>query len=176
MYNGHSRILICFSFREKRGGKTRLWHKNGGFNVKNLKRILTTLAVAVLLMSAFLSAAFANEISVTINGVRVAFPEGQGAVIVDGRTLVPVRGVFEALGFEVTWHDGSRSATITNDDYEVFIMVGNDVFITNGIPYTLDVSAQIINGRTMLPIRAVMESVGYSVGWNAETRTVEISL
>ena len=116
----------------------------------------------------------ANEITVTIDGVTVDF-EGQPPVIVDGRTLVPVRGVFEALGFEVAWNQDLGIATLINPDFVVIVTIGSDFFRANGREIPLDVPAQIIAGRTMLPIRAVVESVGYNVDWDQSTNTVIIT-
>ena len=115
-----------------------------------------------------------SEISVAIEGHRVNFAD-QNPVIIGGRTLVPVRGIFETLGFDVEWDEVTRSVTLTDDNYEVIIVVDRATFTTNGENHILDVPAQIINGRTMLPIRLVLESVGYHVGWENETRTVLIS-
>ena len=147
---------------------------------------------------AFLNETFrtANDtiIHVTIDGVPVNFPD-QTPVIVDGRTLVPVRGVFEDLGFDVSWNENTRMATlrrivsISGDSSdvpvrfteEIFITIGSDAFQYNSTlintpqNHVLDVPAQIINGRTMLPIRAVLESVGYSVEWNTFTRMISIT-
>jgi len=89
-----------------------------------------------------------NEISVTINGVAVIF-EDQQPTIVDGRTLIPVRGVFEALGFEVDWDGYTATASLSRHDYAVFISIGSATFLTNGTSHALDVPAQIINGRTI---------------------------
>jgi len=114
------------------------------------------------------------EINVTINGEPVVF-DGQNPTIVDGRTLVPVRGVFEHLGFDVDWNQGTQTAYLTSADYVVAISIGSAEFTTNGASYALDVPAQIIDGRTMLPIRAVLESVGYNVGWDGHTQTVIIT-
>jgi hypothetical protein len=137
------------------------------------KKILVFLAVTFLFALLPL-AAYASEISVTIEGERVHFP-AQPPAIVDGRVLVPVRGVFEALGFEVGWDAFTRTVTLTDNNYTVYIIIDSPVFITNGTSHTLDVPAQIINGSTMLPIRQVLESVGYEVEWNNTTRTVMIS-
>jgi hypothetical protein len=135
-----------------------------------------------------------NEITVTIDGVPVNFFD-QAPVIADGRTLVPVRGLFDNLGFYVRWNEDTRTVTlrrivvIDGDSpdalvrftEEVFITVGNDVFqydstlISAPVNHTLDVPAQIINGRTMLPIRAVLELMGYSVEWNAAAQTISIT-
>ena len=57
----------------------------------------------------------------------------------------------------------------------VVVTIGNSTFTTNGTSHKLDVSAQIIGGRTMLPIRFVLESVGYTMDWDDATRTVIIS-
>ena len=114
-----------------------------------------------------------THISVTIDNNPVAFAD-QAPAIIDNRTLVPVRGVFEALGFEVGWNPDAQQVTLTRSGDTVVITVGSDIFTANGATHTLDVPAQIINNRTMLPIRAVVESVGYNVDWDAVTRTVII--
>jgi len=116
----------------------------------------------------------ASQVHVTIDGRQVNFTD-QGPTIVDDRTLVPVRGVFEELGFEVDWEQDTQTARLIRNGHEVTLTIGSATFITNGGSHTLDVPAQIIGGRTMLPIRAVLESVGYSVEWLQDTSTVSIS-
>jgi len=119
-------------------------------------------------------ASAANTVSVIVNGERIAFA-GQGPVIVDGRTLVPVRGVFEALGFVVDWNDSARSVTIARGDDVITITLNSSVFYANGVGKTLDVPAQTIGGRVLLPLRLVLESVGYVLIWDGEGNTVVIS-
>ena len=132
-------------------------------------------ALTLLLILAFQSTAFANNtIRVTIDGVPVVF-QGQGPAIVNGRTLVPVRGVFEAIGFNVAWNDTTRTATLTNNEHVIIITIGSASFAINGTSRALDVPAQIVGGRTMLPIRAVLESVGFDLGWDEASRTVLVS-
>ena len=58
--------------------------------------------------------------------------EGQGAAIVDGRTLVPVRGVFETLGFSVDWDGALRQVTLESPAHRVVLTVGRADFTTNG--------------------------------------------
>jgi hypothetical protein len=118
--------------------------------------------------------AAADTVNVTINGQAVSFQD-QAPAIVGGRTLVPVRGVFEALGFTVDWDAPASTATLSGNGFVVLITVGSADFTTNGVRHSLDVPAQIIGGRTMLPIRAVLESVGYTVGWDGGTNTVIVS-
>ena len=139
-----------------------------------MKKILLTSVLTLMTLLFMTSLVYANDITVTIDGQPVTFA-AQAPVIVDGRTLVPVRGVFEQMGFDVDWDGGTRQATLTNDDYTVTLIIGSATFTTNGTSYTLDVPAQIIGGSTMLPIRAVLESVGYYLDWDGSTSTVLIS-
>jgi len=141
-----------------------------------MKKILSIILALVLLL-AFVPNVIASAntpISVFINGQRVVFPD-QNPVVVDGRTLVPVRGVFEDLDFYVDWNPATRQATLTRGNNLIVITIGSNVFTTNGVSRTLDVPAQTIGGRTMLPLRLVLESVGYTLDWNAATSTVTIT-
>ncbi|MCL2854060.1 MAG: stalk domain-containing protein [Defluviitaleaceae bacterium] len=117
---------------------------------------------------------YASQINVAIDGERVNFADQQPANV-DGRTLVPVSGVFERLGFEVNWNPDLRQVTLTRTGDTVIITIDNAVFTRNGTNHNLEVPAQIIGGRTMLPIRAVVESVGYEVGWDGAANTVLIT-
>ena len=139
-----------------------------------MKRKLLAIALAAAFAFSLIQVTvFADEIRVTIEGQQVTF-QAQQPVIVDGRTLVPVRGVFEHLGFEVDWDGAIQQATLASDEFTVILTIGSASFTTNGISHTLDVPAQIIGGSTMLPIRAVLESVGYYLDWDNATRTVLI--
>lgn len=140
-----------------------------------VRKMAAAVVVAALVLGVMPLAVQADSaIRVTIDGAEVTF-EGQGPVIVDGRTLVPVRGVFEQLGFEPIWDGEARTATLTREDYVIVITIDSAAFTTNGETYTLDVPAQIMNDSTMLPLRAVLESVGYELEWDDDTRTVLIT-
>jgi len=133
------------------------------------------LAVILIILAIDPLAVLADDgLTVTIDGVRVEFAN-QTPVISDGRTLVPLRGVFELLGFTVDWDTNAAIATFTRADYTVQITVGSSVFFTNGTSHVLEAPAQIINGRTMLPLRAVLESIGYGVTWSETARTTAIT-
>ena len=122
-----------------------------------------------------------DTIGVTIDGVPVVFTDQQ-PIIVDGRTLVPVRGVFEALGFEVEWMPNWQAVWIKSPTIELIIPVGTyNHFNVNRhdgeglISNPLDVKAQMINDRTMLPIRLPLEAVGFEVGWDDIGRNVTVT-
>ena len=138
-------------------------------------RKFTTATVFAILAVLFVSVVvYASDINVLIEGQKVIFTD-QSPVIVEGRTLVPVRDVFEVLGFEVDWDSNTRTAIISNTEYEIRITIDRADFTTNGVSHTLDVPAQIIGGRTMIPIRLPLESIGFYVDWDSNARTVLIS-
>ena len=139
-----------------------------------MKKIASILLVFVMIFALSPTVAFANDvITVTADGQAVVFTD-QNPVIVNGRTLVPVAGVFQALGFTTEWNSNTRQVTITRDSDVIVLTIGSTTFTTNSVSHTLDVPAQIIGGRTMLPIAIVLRSVGYEVDWNSATRTVTI--
>jgi len=115
-----------------------------------------------------------NEIKISINGEYKTFD--QMPVIVEGRTLVPMRGIFEALGMEVNWDDLSKTAIGKKDGKEIKITIGSTTAYVNGEAKTLDVGAQIINSRTMVPVRFISESLGAKVDWDGDLKTVYIQL
>ena len=114
-----------------------------------------------------------SEMSITIDGVAVDF-EGQSPTFVDGHVLVPVRGVFEALDFAVLWHGEAQRIILIRGSTNVIIFVDEDTFFVNGVAHKLDVPAQIIEGRTLLPIRPVLESIGYYMDWDSRSNAVVI--
>nr|WP_317359807.1 glycosyl hydrolase family 18 protein [uncultured Tyzzerella sp.] len=96
-------------------------------------------------------------------------------VIIDGRTLVPVRDVFEEMEAEVLWNDKTKETTINKDNNTVVFKIGSNEAIKNSIDVVkLDVPAKIINGYTMVPIRAISDSIGYNVEWDNNIRTIII--
>jgi hypothetical protein len=152
--------------------------------MRNIKKRALLLALAIAMMLPMFNTPymamsttavqFNNPVNVVINGQQVTFPDAS-PTIVDGRTLVPIRAVFEALGFVVGWNTDIQTATMTRGSDTIVMTIGSAVFATNGIAHTLDVPAQIINGSTMVPIRSPLESVGYWVEWDSRSNTVIIS-
>ncbi len=101
-------------------------------------------------------------------------------VIKNGRTLLPIRAIVEALGGSVTWHENEKSIDIVLGNNHLILQIGNPNAYVNGIqkfidPSNLKVVPEIVNGRTMLPLRFVAESLGCDVQWNGDTKTVTIT-
>lgn len=95
-------------------------------------------------------------------------------VIKEGRTLVPVRAMVEAYGADVSWNEASREVTIEIDGKTIVLAIGQQRAMVNGENVDLDVPAEIMNGRTIVPLRFILEHFGYEVQWEAETGTIEI--
>ena len=115
-----------------------------------------------------------NAVTVEINGTPLFFPN-QPPVIRDGRTLVPVRGVFEHLGYRVDWNPDTKTVTLKDDENRIVIREGEYAFTVNEKAYAFDVPAQIINDRIMIPFRLILESVGYLVEWDEDRAVVIVT-
>ena len=113
-----------------------------------------------------------DGIAVEIRGERIAFD--QPPVIENGRTMVPMRAIFEALGCDVVWDNATKTATGVKDGREVKITIGEMAMYVNGEMVALDTPAMIMSGRTMVPARAIAEGLGCNVTWNAKSSTVII--
>jgi len=114
-----------------------------------------------------------DEIRVLLNGQMLSFDVPPQ--IIDDRTMVPLRGIFEAMNASVDWDQATQTVTAILGDITVSLRIGSNELIRNGAVITLDVPAQIVNDRTLVPARAVAESFGANVDWDEATRTVIIT-
>ncbi len=153
-----------------------------------VKKILSIIVAMCIMLSVCAMPAMAEEaieatqvqtkdvITIMVDGKYVdCSVYGQLPVIVEGRTLVPLRSVFEALGATVEWNDAERSVTSVKGDVTITLAVNSNEMVVNAAIKTLDVPACIMNDRTMVPVRAVAEAFGCKVEWNNDTRTVVIT-
>lgn len=95
--------------------------------------------------------------------------------IVNERTMVPVRFIAEALGGTVDWQEEVQTAYITYNGNLVEVPIQSDTIHVNGESKTIDTPSQIIDNRTMIPLRAVAEGLGLDVSFNNNTRTITIT-
>lgn len=138
-----------------------------------MKRFIMTAITAAMILTVPAIAAEGDSVTVYSNGNLVA----DKGIIVEGRTLVPVRGVFEYMGYDVQWDNDTKTATLTNEKKETVITLTNrnDTFTVNDTIITPEVPQQIIDGKFMLPLRAIGEAVNAKVGWNNDTKTATIN-
>ncbi len=87
-------------------------------------------------------------------------------LISDGRTLVPVRFIAESFGADVDWNGDTKTVTVKNGGKEINLTLGSAEITVDGTKSALDVPAQSIEGRTMVPLRAIVEALGKEVFWD----------
>ncbi|MBP8819718.1 MAG: N-acetylmuramoyl-L-alanine amidase [Syntrophomonadaceae bacterium] len=96
-------------------------------------------------------------------------------IIENGRTLVPLRAIFETMGASVNWDNNTRTVTSVKNTTTVVLPIGSTRPTVNGQVWPLEVPAKINNGRTLAPLRFVGEAFGGKVDWNSTTRTITMS-
>ena len=154
-----------------------------------------SLFLVLIMLTTICSYAIDDEVKVFINDKRLAFD--QPPIIVDGRTLVSIRAVCEALGADVYWYEEEQDICIVKNQTKLFLQIDSNVMtivscanfeeftnILQGVSLSdlnkikevfLDVSPMIYNDRTLLPIRGVCEAFGAIVDYNEASKSILIS-
>ncbi len=114
-------------------------------------------------------------IDVLINGNRISFANDVKPTLVDDRTLVPLRKIFENLNVAVYWDEATSTVTAKRGTDEIKLTIGDKTAYVNGEAVELDVPAQLLEDRTVVPIRFVAESLGCVVDWDEQKQQVIIT-
>lgn len=134
-----------------------------------MKKFLAILALTFMSATSVLAS---ENVNVVVYGENIA----DKGVIVEGRTLVPVRGIFEKLGFNVSYDAETKTATADmGKSFVVTFRNGDDFYIINGKQIKADVPQQIIDGKFMIPLRQIQNIINVNIDWNGETKTATIS-
>ncbi len=118
---------------------------------------------------------FINNSTVTVKVNQKSLVFDQNPIVINGRTLVPLRAIFEEIGATVGWDGATSTVTATMGDISISLKIGSDQLYVNGTAKKLDVPATIVNERTLVPARAVSEALNCNVDWDGATNTVLIS-
>ncbi len=140
------------------------------------KRVLAGLAAFLLFTTpTFATPAMAHPaIQVFVDGQAIAFD--QAPVIVEDRTLVPMRAIFQAFGSMITWSEPEQLVTSTKGSDTVTLKIGEAGLYKNGqLIDTMDVPARIVNDRTMVPLRAVAQAFDAEVAWDPAAYVITIT-
>jgi len=117
---------------------------------------------------------FENSVKVYVNNALLetdVAPE-----ITEGRVMVPLRAIAEALEADVTYDEETKTAVAENDDeLSVKIIAGSKTAYVNGEPYEFDVPARVVNGRFLVPVRFVSEAFKAKVSWNGNRQKVSVN-
>ena len=119
-------------------------------------------------------AATQTQISVLINGTAVQFTSDTGYPYIDenNRTMVPLRVTMETAGFAVGYDNSNKTAIVITEHNRIEVPIGTNTIYCNNNTIRNDTSAVIKNGRTYLPIRAVLEAAHFTVEWDSQTKSV----
>lgn len=98
----------------------------------------------------------------------------QAPYIEQGNTMVPMRALFEKLGFAVSWDSDNRIAIGKKGDLSISLTIGKSTASVNQTQYYLDAAPVIKDGSTFIPLRFVSAAAGADVQWDGNTRTVTI--
>ncbi len=133
------------------------------------------MRICLVLASLVLAAmSLAQEIRVEVNGTPASY-DGTAPKVIKGRVLIPVRGTLDQFGVNMNWDPDTQVFTAEKDDLKVTMKIGDKVAYRNGDPVTLDVPGQILEGRTLVPLRFLSECFGATVQWDGIKRLVTIT-
>lgn len=139
-----------------------------------MKKIFALLLAILLMICSFGIVASANEdIDIFIDGIKLQCDKAP--YIENGRTMVPMRKIFESLNSKVDWEGETQTITATKDDTEIVLQINNPTLYKNGVVELMDVSPVIRDGSTFVPARAVAQALGTKVDWFVESSTVFIT-
>lgn len=144
-----------------------------------MKKLISAALAAIISLSTAGAIATAEDapVSIAINDVELVIAEGDTKPFIeDGRTLVPMRAIFEALGATVDWDAENRRVTAKDPakNTTIVLTIDSNEMLVGNEKIELDVPAKIVNDRTVVPVRAIAESLGCNVTWDGDSRTVYI--
>ncbi|MGC5325505.1 molybdate ABC transporter substrate-binding protein [Brevibacillus sp. SYSU BS000544] len=145
---------------------------------KHVKSYLFLFMLSLSLIAAQFSPAFvkqaeaAGAISLKVDGKALSV--SQPPVIKEGRTLVPMRDIFEALGATVEWNGSQKTVIAKQAATTIQLQIGSKTAKINSKSVTLEVAAQTVNNKTMVPLRFISEALGANVIWNGHANSVAI--
>lgn len=116
----------------------------------------------------------------TFNGIKVVYNDKEiefdvQPQIINNRTMVPLRAIFEAIGATVDWAEETRTVTAEKNSVKLSLTIDSDEMIKNDEKIKLDVAPVIVEDRTLVPVRAICEGFGNTIAFDAENLTVVIS-
>jgi hypothetical protein len=171
--------------------------------MKTIKKVLSCSLVVALSVGILSAASFAYsddskkqipppdvkkaEIKMTIgqpqmdvNGVKMPVDPGKGTapIIANDRTMLPLRAIIESLDGKVEWNNSEKKIRLVVDGKVIELWLNNPYMKVNGENKEIDPGRgtipQIMNDRTMVPIRAIMENIGGEVNWDPDTNGITI--
>lgn len=141
---------------------------------KSFAKFICTLIIITFSVSLITFPVMAtDDISVMLNDVELEFDVPPQ--LINDRVLVPMRKIFETMGAVVEWEEVTETVTATKDDIVIIMQIDNNIISVSENEIILDVPPQLVNDRTLVPVRAVAEGLNADVDWVETTQTVLIT-
>ena len=138
-----------------------------------MKKIISAMLCIALLTSVCVMPVSADQpISVYVNGEKLEFDVEP--VLLNDRTMVPMRKIFETLGATVTWNGDTETASGVRNGIRVSVSIDNPKAFIDGKATTLDQPPVLLDGRTLVPLRAISEAFECEVLWYGDTKKIYI--
>ena len=143
--------------------------------MRHIKRIISAVLFAAMLITSLSAVTVSADesIKVILDGKQLQFDVPPQTI--EWRTMVPMRVIFEELGAEVYWEDSTQTITAYKGSTTIVMQIGNKMLTKDGQQIEMDVPPLEIDGRTLVPVRAISESLGCNVSWIEDTQTVQIT-
>ncbi len=109
-----------------------------------------------------------TTVVMTLISSTAVFADANQGKIINGRTMIPLRGAFTDLGFEVSWDGTKNTATLKDEDHEVKVKEGDKNFTVDGVSHKSDVAPTMINGSIYIPLRSIGDQIGATVNYDSE--------
>lgn len=141
-----------------------------------MKKLLREIVILIIVIFAISFMAIANDnkdIIVNVNNKPVIFDVQPK--IIENRTMVPLRAIFEALGSKVIWQADTKTIYATKGSTIIILQIDNKIAFVNNNQVQLDVSPLIIEERTLVPTRFIAEALGAEVKWDGDNNMVIIN-
>ncbi|HHZ02542.1 MAG TPA: hypothetical protein GX396_06345 [Tissierellia bacterium] len=132
-----------------------------------------TIFILILILSFSITAYADTGLKVYVDGEKIDFDVEP--FIEKGRTMVPLRGVFEKLGARVDWNKSLLEVVIKDEYNEIEMILGKNKVLVNGRVRDIDVPVKMINSRTFAPLRFITENLGHRVKWDESTNSIYIT-
>lgn len=137
-----------------------------------MKKLLSIMLALIIVFSMAGMASAAQEIKIMVGG-KILDPM-VAPTIINGRVMLPVRDVFESIDARVSYNSATRTVTAVRKGVTAEFVIDSNVMKVNGVEKAIDVPATIVNGRTLVPLRACAEAFDLDVTWNKDTRTARV--
>lgn len=136
-----------------------------------MKKLVCLLLCFVIVAVPVMSMA---NVTVEYNGTKIEFPDAQPE-IKDGKPVLPLRAVFEAMGAGVYWEENDRMIMSQRNSNFIIMQIGSNVAFLGSVPVTLDAAPYIVSDRTMVGTDVLEKTLNAKVEWKADENVVSIT-